>query len=128
MDKSEKGSSQSTSGTRTLFDISVAVDGRASCVLASEDQTPLVNNTGRRNFSGLAKIAPANYFTLQQKGVLDAVGTLTSKFRPFLMMVHLASADDEEYVQVLDSPTRSFGRVQKLEVAPKEIQCELEGF
>lgn len=122
----EMGMSPSAIGTRVSFGDNKTVNGRTGRV-STPDQTPFVNNTGRRNFSALAKTAPVSYNTLQQHGLLDAVGTPTRNFSQSVNMESGAANDDEEYMQVFDSPTRSYGWVERSKIAPKDIQRQAEG-
>lgn len=127
LDKNGKGSPSSAIGTHVLFGIDKTVDGRTGRVSTPKYQTLYANNAEQRSFSGLAIYAPANYFTLQQNGVLDAAGTPTRKFSALLSKKFHAVTDEEGYVQVFDSPTWSYGRVKKSKVAPKEVQHQGEG-
>lgn len=62
--------------------ISENADGRTGRVSTPGYRTPYVNNSDRRNFSGLAKTAPVCYATLLRNNVLDVEGTPTKKFSP----------------------------------------------
>ncbi|KAF3033507.1 hypothetical protein E8E12_004603 [Didymella heteroderae] len=123
---SNKGSSSSsTSGRHSPFGVGRNVDGRNGCVSTPGYQTPSVNNAGRRNFSSLAKTAPVSYGTLQHNGLLDAMSTPTRKFSPSASIGNSVTTY-EEYVQVYDSPTRSWGNVERLKVVSKEAPRKAE--
>ncbi|KAF3050847.1 hypothetical protein E8E11_008883 [Didymella keratinophila] len=127
LNDNEENDSPSAIGTHVPFGIGKTVNGRTGRVSTSGYQTPFAKVTGRHKFAYLAKDAPDSYYTLRQKDLLNAVGTPTKKGMAILSVQTHAAADDDEYVQVFDSPTRSYGRVRKSILAPKEVQRQAEG-
>jgi len=123
----EGNGSPSAIGTHVPFGIGKTVDGRTGRVSTPGYRTPFAKNAGRHNFAYLAKDTPDSYYTLRQKHMLDAVGTPTKKGMVILGVRDRAATDDDEHVQVFDSPTRSYGRVKKSKLAPKEVQRQAEG-
>lgn len=116
--------SSSATGNRASFGFGVGkhVDGRTDRVSTPGYQTPLANMPSRRNFSGLLETAPLSYDTLQRNGLLDAEGTPTKKYSP-----NSLAQDEEEYVQVYDSPTKSWGNIKRSKNGSKEVQRRAVG-
>ena len=119
----EESDSPSEIGAHVPFGIGKTVHGRTGRVSTPGYQTPTpyFDNASQKKFSDLSKKAPTNYQTLRQNGWLDAAGTPTKKATAILGMRNNAVTDDDEYVQVFGSPTRSYGRVKKSKLTSKEV-------
>lgn len=68
------GSNSNISSTQVCTDL-----GHFS---TAKRQTSVVTSSGGRNFSGLARIAPVSYNTLQRNGMLYPDGTPTKNYSP----------------------------------------------
>lgn len=106
-------------GTQVSSGGNKTVNGRTGCVSCPGYQTLFVNISGRRNFSIRAQTASVNYSTIQQNDLIDVIGTPTKNFGQSVS-IDDGAATDEEYMQVFDGTTRSFGWVKRSKVAAQE--------